>query len=605
MATRWDLIKATLADRKPVPTATIIEDIRAGAERTLQPAVQAGARFRKEHPQAAQKISIAVRAPPKKFIEVERKVAAKIPTLYQISLKGAEFRKSNPAAANKLYTTFQKAHVQTQKVGSITQRNALAGYVNGSYESLQRQPVKTAAMFAAGLGSGKALSVIGKVGKAYGAGTKTKRLAQAAQIGLTGMYGAQSINTVMSAPNSYEAGQRAAKIVYTELLPLAAGVGVAKGVPKAAAYTKQKVKFVSQKFKANTKNMLADDKAMAQMSFGKTKKQQLEAAIKLQKKLKKAELTPDEVKYLENKYGTKRLKTVEQKRKEASAAEKEKEATIRKQIKSGELVEVKSGTGAQQQIQLVKVVQKPKVKVKTKQDVAQRVKAEQKLKVLKEEQVYDSAQHVIQKQQAHFKKMEARVAAMPKFKSKATLKLESQLKNARAQKQKVVTIQKQKRSLKQRYIQKQITLQQYKQKLAQLNKQVSKLAIAQKQTLKQAQKAVSMLVLKHKQISKAVVSQKQKQKTKPVLIPRQKSKTTAVKKTKPIQKATTKQVPKRVTKKKVIAKTPKKPKIPVPPTVPKLKTPKKKKKIIKKKRKSKKSKQKNLNAVATFKDLLG
>ena len=234
MATRWELMKATFKDRKPVSSAEIIEDIRAGAQKTLQPVVQAGARFRQEHPAAAQRISVAVRAPPKKYQQLEQKVAAKIPTLQNISQMGAKFRQSNPVAADKLYTTFQKAHVKTERVGTIEQRNALAGYTYGSYQSLQQQPVKTAAMFAVGLGSGKALSVIGQVGKAYGAGAKTARIAQAAQIGLVGLYGKQSVDHIMSAPNSYVAGQRAAKIVYTELLPMAAGIRVAQVAPKVA-----------------------------------------------------------------------------------------------------------------------------------------------------------------------------------------------------------------------------------------------------------------------------------------------------------------------------------------------------------------------------------
>ena len=133
MATRLDLIKATLKDRKPVSSAEIIEDIRAGAERTLQPAVQAGARYRQEHPQAAQRISVAVRAPPKQYKQLEEKVSAKIPTLQNISQMGANFRQSNPAAANRLYTTFQKAHAQTERVGTLEQRNALAGYTYGPY----------------------------------------------------------------------------------------------------------------------------------------------------------------------------------------------------------------------------------------------------------------------------------------------------------------------------------------------------------------------------------------------------------------------------------------------------------------------------------------
>ena len=256
MATRFDLIKATLKDREPVSRAEIIEDIRAGAQRTLQPVVQAGARFRQEQPAAAQRISLAVRAPPKKYQQIEQKVSAKIPTLQNISQMGAKFRQSNPAAADKLYTTFQKAHAKTERIGTIEQRNALAGYTYGSYQSLQQQPVKTAAMFAVGLGSGRALSVIGKVGKAYGAGAKTARVAQAAQIGLVGVYGKQSVDHIMAAPNSYVAGQRAAKIVYTELLPMAAGIKVAQITPRVASAGKVRAKTVKTKAQKTVQNTI-------------------------------------------------------------------------------------------------------------------------------------------------------------------------------------------------------------------------------------------------------------------------------------------------------------------------------------------------------------
>ena len=167
-----------------------------------------------------------------KYEDIELKVSKKIPTLYDVSRKGAEFRKKHPEAANKLYTTFQKAHAKTEKVGTIEQRNALAGYTYGSYQSIQKQPVKTAAMVAVGMGSVKALSMVGKVGKAYGAGKWSARAAKGIQYGLLAYYGKQSYNHIMSAPNSYEAGQRAAKIMYTEILPIAAGVKAVGAAPK-------------------------------------------------------------------------------------------------------------------------------------------------------------------------------------------------------------------------------------------------------------------------------------------------------------------------------------------------------------------------------------
>ena len=131
-------------------------------------------------------------------------------------------------------------------------------------------------MFAVGLGSGKALSVIGKVGKAYGAGAKTARVAKAAQYGLMGLYGKQSVDHIMDAPNSYVAGQRAAKIVYTELLPMAAGVKVAQLSPKVAASAKvygKKVKVTTEKtLKASLKTLENNKNALInKRNIGKRK----------------------------------------------------------------------------------------------------------------------------------------------------------------------------------------------------------------------------------------------------------------------------------------------------------------------------------------------
>lgn len=603
MATRFDLMKATLR-REPVPTPMIISDIRASAANVLQPFVEAGARYRQTHPEAAQKISLAVRAPSKKYQQIEQRISAKIPTLDNISQMGAKFRQSNPVAANKLYTTFQKAHVKTQSIGTIQQRNALAGYTYGSYQSLQKQPVKTAAMFAVGLGSGKAISFVGKVGKAYGAGAKTARVAQAAQIGLVAMYGKQSVDHIMSAPNSYVAGQRAAKIMYTELLPMAVGIKAAQVAPKAVTYTTQRVKFVSNQFKNNVKKMFADESAMAKMSFGKTKKQQLEAAIRLQKKLKKGELTNDEIKYLENKYGTKRLKTPEQKRLEQEKIRKAEAEEIKRKLASGEYKEVKIGTGAQQQIQLVKVEQKVLTKQSLKEVVKLKERFElitkpvvkpkittkpiQKVKVLTKVQKVEAArlkQMAAQRQAAYQNEMKALADQMQALKRKVVIK------TVQKQVLKDKSITKQIIELKQQYRQKLITKQVYEQKLAQLNKQKAKLAQQQKQTLIQAQKTVAIIgvVLTPKSISgvatliESVQKIKPKEKIKAVIVPKLKPRVAAKpeKKIKPVQKVVPKQVPKRVTKPKplVVAKAPKMPKPPIVPTIKR----KVKKKPIKKK----------------------
>ena len=169
----------------------------------------------------------------KKFIpKLEKRVSSYIPTLADISKKGAQFRVKYPAVASTIYTAFERAHKRTERVGTESQRNALAGYTYGSYSSLQKQPVKTAASFAIGGASVKAIKMARLVGKAYGAGKWTKRMGKAAQYGIIAYYGKKSAEYIMSAPNSYEAGQRAANIMYTEVLPMAAGIKVVSRVPK-------------------------------------------------------------------------------------------------------------------------------------------------------------------------------------------------------------------------------------------------------------------------------------------------------------------------------------------------------------------------------------
>ena len=450
MVTGWDVLRKAFTPKKSLPTS---EDIRAGAAKTLQPAVRAGERFRKEHPVAAQRISIqaqkattTVRRPSETYAAVEKRVGARIPTLSQISQKGAAFRRSNPVAANALYTTFKKAHAQTERVGTITQRNALAGYTFGSYDSLQKQPVKTSALFAAGLVGGRALSVVGKVGKAFGAGTKAKRVAQAAQLGIFGYYGKTATDHIMSAPNSYVAGQRAANIMYTEILPMSAGIRVAAKPIKTKVSTTKKVsdavklkkskpkprkksEFRVEKETRTKEQRLADAVKKSKPSFlrtlkGYTRKQYSSISLRISNKIrgkssniskKQLEKLQSELKIAANNYRQKRISALELRRrirsivKEFDKLEQEESQKIIKPVdikiskipkagkssqakdmgkkfrketaekdaavKRGELVEIQTKEG---QILLQKVVQKQKLEVKTATKVKQKAKTEVK-----------------------------------------------------------------------------------------------------------------------------------------------------------------------------------------------------------------------------------
>ena len=658
MATRWEQMKATFKDRKPVSSAEIIEDIRVGAQKTLQPVVQAGARFRQEHPEAAQAISVAVRAPPKKYQQLEQKVSAKIPTLQNISQMGAKFRQSNPVAADKLYTTFQKAHAKTERVGTIEQRNALAGYTYGSYQSLQQQPVKTAAMFAVGLGSGKALSVIGQVGKAYGAGKWSARAAKGAQLGLLAYYGKQSYNHIMSAPNSYVAGQRAAKIMYTEILPMAAGIKAAQVAPKVAKIVIRKTGFISKEFKAGTKRMLADNRAQA--IAGKTQKQRLSDLVSKEEARLKRPLLESEYKALEGLVGMKQPKaprTV----KTAKDLFKKIDAENKRKVDSGKYTEVKQKDGT---VLLAKVVQKPlikpvvkaevkpltkqslkevvklkeqfelkidpKQKIKLKQEAKQRALAKEKEAKLKAEQKFDSvlkeeqrlATQAKQKLLAHEREMMALADAMPSFKRASKVK--------QIQKVKVVTK----------------TEQRVTARLAQKQKQVMATATRTKTAVKTATKTAQKVKAEVRTATKTKVKTKAQQKTKLVALIalRQATQTDVQLLTKALEqlKAATKEVQeikpavamvaatttkartltdldtlKRIVRESIAEEKAAareltrairaiealKLKIP-PPPVPKMKITTKKK-ITKRQREMMVLKQKNLNAVATFKDLLG
>lgn len=192
-----------------------------------------------------------------KFIpKIERAVSSHIPTLADISRKGAQFRVKYPEASAKIYSTFQAAHVKTERVGTQSQREALAGYTYGSYSSLQKQPVKTAASFAIGGASVKAMRMVGLVGKAYGAGKWSKRMGKAAQYGIILYYGKKSAEYIMSAPNARVAGERAAEIMYTELLPMAAGIKVAQITPRLVSAGKVRAKTIKTKAQKTVQNTI-------------------------------------------------------------------------------------------------------------------------------------------------------------------------------------------------------------------------------------------------------------------------------------------------------------------------------------------------------------
>ena len=593
-----------------------------------------------------------------KYEDIELKVSKKIPTLYDISRKGAEFRKKHPEAANKLYTTFQKAHAKTEKVGTIEQRNALAGYTYGSYQSLQRQPVKTSAMFAAGLGSVKALSMVGKVGKAYGAGKWSARVAKGVQYGVLAYYGKQSYNHIMSAPNSYEAGQRAAKIMYTEVLPMAAGIKAVEVAPKVVRVVIRKTGFISREFKAGTKRMLADDRAQA--IAGKTQKQRLDELVRKEEARLKRPLFESEYKALEGLVGMKQPKaprTV----KTAKDLFKKIDAENKHKVDSGKYTEVKQKDGT---VLLAKVVQKPlikpvvkaevkpltkqslkevvklkeqfelkidpKQKIKLKQEAKQRALAKEKEVKLKAEQKFESvfkeeqrlATQAKQKLIAHEREMMALADAMPSFKRASKVK--------QIQKVKVVT------KTEQRVI----------ARLTQKQKQVMTTATRTKTAVKTATKTAQKVKTEVRTATKTKVKTKTQQKTKlAVLIAlRHATQTDVQLLTKALEqlKAATKEVQeikpavamvtatttktrtltdldtlKRIVRESIAEQKAAakelirairaietlKLKIP-PPPIPIKKIPTKKK-PTKKRREAMVLKQKNLNAVATFRDLLG
>jgi hypothetical protein len=336
----------------------------------------------------------------KKFIpKLEKRVSSYIPTLADISKKGAQFRVKYPAAASTIYTAFERAHKRTERVGTQSQRNALAGYTYGSYSSLQRQPVKTAASFAIGGASVKAIKMAGLVGKAYGAGKWSKRMAKAAQYGLLAYYGKKSSEHIMSAPNSYVAGQRAANIMYTEVLPMAAGIKVVSGVPKvkvpkeppktilaeitprpSARIPLSKVAKIKRELTAariRTVEMMQNDFAQAGLPRGRRVK--MSAA---QTKARRARWAKKEV-VKKEKFAAETAKRIKGMKARKQTVEygkivKKRDADIQKRIDRGELKEIiQSGqirmtadgryvvTPSSVLLQVMKVPPKPKIKTLT------------------------------------------------------------------------------------------------------------------------------------------------------------------------------------------------------------------------------------------------
>jgi hypothetical protein len=595
----------------------------------------------------------------KKFIpKIERAVSSHIPTLADISRKGAQFRVKYPEAAAKIHSTFQAAHVKTERVGTQSQREALAGYTYGSYSSLQKQPVKTAASFAIGGASVKAMRMVGLVGKAYGAGKWSKRMGKAAQYGIILYYGKKSSEYIMSAPNARVAGERAAKIMYTEVLPMAAGIKAVGVAPKVARVVIRKTGFISREFKAGTKRMLADNRAQA--LAGKTQKQRLDELVRKEEARLKRPLFESEYKALEGLVGMKQPKaprTV----KTAKDLFKKIDAESKRKVDSGKYAEVKQKDGT---VLLVKVVQKPlikpvvkaevkpltkqslkevvklkeqfelkidpKQKIKLKQEAKQRALAKEKEVKLKAEQKFESvlkeeqrlATQAKQKLLAHEREMMALADAMPSFKRISKVK--------QIQKVKVVTK----------------TEQQVITRLAQKQKQVIAAATRTKIAVKTSTKTTQKVKTEVRTATKAKVKTKAQQKTKlaALIALRQATQTDVQLLTKALTqlKAATKEVQeikpavamvaatttkartltdldtlKRIVRESIAEEKAAareltrairaiealKLKIP-PPPVPKMKIPTKKK-PTKKRREVMILKQKNLNAVATFKDLLG
>lgn len=553
-----------------------------------------------------------------KYEDIETKVSKKIPTLYDISRKGAEFRKKHPEAANKLYTTFQKAHAKTEKVGTIEQRNALAGYTYGSYQSIQKQPVKTAAMVAVGMGSVKVLGVVGKIGKAYGAGAKTARVAQAAQLGLIGLYGKQSVDHIMAAPNSYVAGQRAAKIVYTELLPLVAGVKVAEVAPK-----------MIKKIKTTTKRIALDESA--RLDYGKI-------GLKEKYKLPKTKIRTD--------------KTYEQFLKEQKISKDVLSKTEYNILRASVSRSVKASRAkaAEYKARKEKIVKKVKIEttIQKKQlkpkDKAKAAEYKARSKVTKLEPIEDVLSKFARKQARLDKKFENGQIEWNTY-IKQSKGIEKQVSDTMIFYEDAIVIVKKLKISPPKAKPRAEPASKIQAKLMQKRKQTTKTSVKTKATVKTATKTAQKVKAEVRTATKAKVKTKAQQKTKlATLIALRRATQTDIQlltKTLTQLKAVTKEVQeikpvvtmvtatttksrtltdldilkrivreaiaehKAATKKLTAAiRLVESFKFIVPPIIPKKKIPTKKK-ITKKRREVMILKQKNLNAVATFRDLLG
>lgn len=515
-------------------------------------------------------------------------------------------------------------------VMSLSQREFAGGFI----QQAGKKPIKTAAMVGVGIITPPVFKGVGAVAKTLGAGRK---VAIAGRVGLYGMGGMYVVGTGIKytqAGTPRERGAVLSEAIFQEILPLFAGgyIGVKAitAAPKVTKIVTRKAGFISREFKAGTKRMLADNKAM--VAAGKTKAQRLAELVKSEEARLKRPLLESEYNALEALVGIKKPKaprTV----KTAKDLFKKIDAENKLKVDSGKYTEVKQKDGT---VLLVKVVQKPLIKVEqkvlTKQSLKEVVKLKeqfelvtkpvvkpkvttkpvQKVKVLTDAQKAEVSrlkQLASQRQAAYQNEMKALVDQMPALKRKVIVKTVQK----QVLKQKSIT--KQILELKQQYRQKLITEQVYKQKLAQLNKQKVKLTQQQKQTLRQAQKAVAIVgvVLTPKSISdvttliESVQEIKPKEKTKAVLVPKLKPRVAAkpANKIKPIQKVVPEPVPKRVTKPKPPAVR-KAPKIPKPLIVPIIKR-KAKKKPIKKKPKQYViyNSAQLINRVATLKSLFG
>lgn len=607
-----------------------------------------------------------------KYEEAERTAAEKLPSLKDVEKMGTKFKETHPETAKKIYKSFQAAHEVTQMElkgtvpysgtlykpileGEITpqevstkvfmrdiDRARLAGVL---FEP--KKFVKAVVTTAAWVAVPPAIKGVAILGKAIGAGARVKRAAQLAGVGMGAMYTHQVGTEIRSAERiaikaeedrlrrpltryeretvgGYAQGAVFGDVIFTEVLPMFAGgyIGT-KAITVAPKVTKiviRKAGFISKKFKAGTKAMLTDNKAM--MNAGKSEKQRLAELVKSEEKRLGRSL-------LESEYNA--LKALVKKPKTMNTAKdifkKIDEANARK-VASGEYKEVKIGTGAQQQIQLVKVEPKvltkqkikevsklkeqfelkidQKQKLKIEQEAKQRALVKEKEAKLKAKQKTESALREEQrlkllgeqKQTAYQKEMRALAEQMPSFKRKTVTKtLQKQVVKSK-------TLGKQMLELKQKYKQKLITKQEYKQKLAQLNKQKVKLAQQQKQTLMQAKKTISItgLVLTLKVISDVatLIKSAQEMKPKPMekVTPKEKLRMalleipaltykqaiSSISAIASVAKAITEAKP---AKKYIPPRVPKKPKVKkvkiIPPIIPTIKIPKKKKRIIKKK----------------------